>query len=164
MTALQLRRLKKMKMWILVLAILVMGVVPSFAESGSGSGSGSGSSGGGTEIRLRARLTGNAIGNLIPSGQADFRSRAGRFVRFSTEVENVKLPVDSQLEVFVSSSAVCSGTLLGNIVLGPPPIRGGDLNLDTRDGDTVPQLTAGKLVSVCFNGVPVVSGKLKINQ
>jgi hypothetical protein len=151
-----------MKKWILVAAILVMGVVPSFAEHGSGSGSGS--SGGGTEIRLRARLTGNAIGNIITSGQADFRSRAGRFIRFSAEVEDVNLPVDSQLEVFVSSSSVCSGTLLGNIVLGPPPIRGGDLNLDTRDGEVVPQLSVGKLVSVCFNGAPIVSGKLKINQ
>jgi hypothetical protein len=150
-----------MKKWILVAAILVVGALPSFAEHGSGSGSGSG---GGTEVRLRARLTGNAIGNLIPSGQADFRTRAGRFTRFSAEVEDVKLPVDSQLEVFVSGSSVCSGTLLGNIVLGPAPFRGGDLNLDTRDGDSVPQLSRGNLVSVCFNGAPIVSGKLAIQQ
>jgi len=155
-----------MKKWMLIVAILMMGVLPAFAKHGSGSGSGnSGSgSGGGTEIRLRARLTGNAIGNLIPSGQADFRNRAGRFTRFSAEVEDVNLPVDSQLEVFVSASSVCSGTLLGNIILGPAPIRGGDLNLDTRDGETVPQLGAGSLVSVCFNGAPIVSGKLAIKQ
>jgi hypothetical protein len=146
---------------LLVITILFMGVLPAFARHGH-SGSGSGSSG--TEIRLRARLTGNAIGNLVPSGHADFRERAGRFVRFSAEVEDVNLPVDSELEVFVSPSSVCSGTLLGTVELGPAPFRGADLNLDTRDGDTVPPMAVGNIVSVCFNGAPIVSGKLALRN
>jgi hypothetical protein len=149
-----------MKKWILLVAMLSLGTLNAFADHGSGSSSSSGS-GSVSEIRLRARLAGNAIGNLIPSGQADFRQRQNRFTRFSTEVEDVNLIVDTELEVFVSASSVCSGTLVGTIILGPPPVRGGDLNLDTRDGENVPQMHINDIVSVCFNGSPVVSGKLK---
>lgn len=146
-----------MKKLILIVTILFLGSLPAFAKHG-GSGGGSGS--GNTEVRLRTRLTGNAIGNLVPSGHADFRERAGRFVRFSAEVEDVNLAIDSELDVFVSPNSVCSGTLLGSLILGPAPFREGDLNLDTRDGETVPQMTAGSIVSVCLNGSPVVSGQL----
>ena len=153
-----------MKKWILFASVIFLAVLPAFAEHGSGSSGSNGSgSGGGSEIRLRARLTGNAIGNFVPSGQADWRQRAGRFTRFSTEVEDVNLPADSELDVFVGPSITCSGNPVGTIILGPPPIRGGDLNLDTRDGDTVPLMRVGNIVSVCFNGGAVVSGRLVRN-
>jgi hypothetical protein len=116
---------------------------------------------GSTEVRFKTKLTGNAINGLIPSGQAVFRERAGRFARFSAEVEDVNLAEDIELDVFVDRSAVCSGTIIGTIILGPAPIRGGDLNLDTRNGQMVPKLKTGDLISVCVKGAPVVSGILK---
>ncbi|HSE39881.1 MAG TPA: hypothetical protein VLH08_03885 [Acidobacteriota bacterium] len=136
-----------MKKLFTIFGILFLGTMTAFAGS--------------TEVRYKTKLTGNAIGGLIPSGQAVYRERVGRFARFSAEVEDVKFAEDTELDVYVDRSAVCSGTIVGTIVLGPAPIRGGDLNLDTRSGKVVPKFQTGDLISVCLRGAPVVSGILK---
>lgn len=107
---------------------------------------------GNSETRLKTRLAGPAIDGLVPSGAAEFRAR-GSAKRFTTQVEDVNLDAGTPLQVCVNS------TLLGTIILGGPPVRGGDLNLDTRDGDTVPAMTAGDSVSV-WSGSAGCSGTL----
>ena len=114
-----------------------------------------------SEIRLRARLAGPPINGLDPSGSAEFRQRQTQR-RFSAEVEDVNLPQGTVLNVFVDPASVCTGTLLGTITVGPPPVRGGDLNLDTRNGDSIPRMNAGNIVSVCTaGGRRVLSGSLR---
>ena len=111
------------------------------------------------ELELRTRLAGGAIEGLRPSGHADYRQRPGER-RFSTEVEDVNLPAGTILVVFISRDGMESR--VGRIVLGPPPVRGGDLNLDTRDGDAVPVLRAGTVVIVREqDGTAVLAGVLR---
>src|SRR5215467_13350494 len=56
------------------------------------------------EVRLRARLTGQAIGMITPEGNADFRSETGR-TRLQVEVEHVNLPAGTVLSISIQSGA-----------------------------------------------------------
>lgn len=105
------------------------------------------------ELRLKTRLAGGAIGGLTPSGAAEFRARSGQ-QRFTAEVEDVNLPAGTRLNVYVNSTQV------GQIVLSGAPTRGGDLNLDTRDGDAVPQLRKSDFVTVLAGDGAVLAGTL----
>ena len=101
------------------------------------------------ETKLRVRLTATDADPLA-SGSAKWEMRPDR-VRFSTEVEDVA----SADEIRVVAGGNDMGTLA---------IVGGfaDLNLDSRDGDTVPVLSLGDLVEV-FNtngNVLILSGNL----
>ena len=106
------------------------------------------------ETRLKTRLTGPDIGGLVPSGAAEFRKR-GINKRFTTEVEDVNL---------TGSLRVCvNGMDLGTISLAS---GFGDLNLDTRDGQTVPGMSSGNVVTVrsggtdCSTGTAILIGEL----
>ena len=104
---------------------------------------------GGMETKLEVRLASTGTDPLA-SGKAKFEMRPDR-VRFSTEVEDV----GSATEIQVFAAGIDLGTL--------PIVDGGaDLNVDSRDGDTVPVLSAGDLVEV-FNttgNVLILSGNL----
>ena len=115
------------------------------------------------ETRLRAELEGNAIMGLVPGGKADFRDRLPKKdrQRFSAEVEDVDLEGDT-LNVWVHATLTCDGELIGTITVGGPPDRGGDLNLDSKDGDTVPDMSEGDIISVCDDSdVLILSGSLQ---
>ncbi len=104
----------------------------------------------GAETKLRVRLTATEAEPLA-SGSAKFEMRPDR-IRFSTEVEDVA----SATEIHVFAAGNDMGTL--PIVLGFA-----DLNLDSRDGDTVPVLSVGDLIEV-FNtngNVLILSGNLQ---
>lgn len=110
------------------------------------------------EIELRGPLAGGAIDGLRPSGHADYRERPNE-KRFSTEVEDVKLPAGTVLTVFIIRP---SGTevRVGSLTLDQQ--RGGDLNLDSRDGDFVPIMRAGVVVIVReADGTAVLSGVMR---
>lgn len=111
------------------------------------------------ELVLRTRLAGGAIDGLVPSGHADYRERPGER-RFSTEVEDVNLPAGTILSVSILRDG--NETKVGEIVLGPPPVRGGDLNLDTRDGQPVPVMRPGTVVIVREpDGTAILAGVLR---
>lgn len=111
------------------------------------------------ELVLRSRLAGGAIDGLVPSGHADYRQRPGE-KRFSTEVEDVNLAPGTILSVFILQDG--GETRVGDLVLGPPPVRGGDLNLDTRDGQPVPTMRPGTVVIVREpDGTAILSGVLR---
>jgi hypothetical protein len=107
-------------------------------------------------LRLEARLSGPRIGNLQPSGHGDWRLLDNnRDRRISVEVEDVNLPAGTRLRVRACGSAI------GVITLSGPPVRGGDLNLDTRDGDSVPTCRRGDRVVVNRGDTTILSGRFQ---
>ena len=102
--------------------------------------------------QLRTKLSGGAIDGLTPSGHAKFRER-GTARRFNAEVEDVNLAPGTVLHVFVNTIAV------GTITLSGAPVRGGELELNTHDGDAVIDMNKGDMVTVTDPaGNPILSG------
>jgi hypothetical protein len=112
---------------------------PGTAPSGGATPSGSSGS---NEVRLHSPLAGGTINGVNARGNIDFRTRSASDNKLSVEVENVNLPQGTVLQVFVGDRAV------GQIVIGPPPMRGGELEISTRDGGSLPTLVAGQPISV----------------
>ena len=107
-----------------------------------------------TEARLRTPLAGGAIGGKTPSGSADFRMESDRNrSRLNVEVENVNLSDATLLAVTVTHAAVT--TSVGRIRL-----HGGfgELELNSQDGDTVPSIVKGDLITVSIAGTAILSG------
>lgn len=106
--------------------------------------------------RLKTRLVGPAIGDITPSGAAEFRER-DTARRFTAEVEDVRLPNGTPLRVCVNGSDLGVVALAGGFA---------DLNRDTRDGEIVPDMQAGDQVTVrhgstgCGDGTVILSGSL----
>lgn len=100
--------------------------------------------------RLRAKLTGPAIGTVVPSGQVDYRVRTGR-ARLNVEVEDVSLPVGTVLTVHLA------GAQIGTITVAAVTL-GGELELNTQDGATVPAVVKGAVVEVKNAGITILSG------
>jgi hypothetical protein len=120
--------------------------------------SGSGSSGGNRtqELRIQTRLTGGAVNGVTPSGSARFRSR-GTSSNFSVEVEDVNLPDGTKLNVTLTRGAVV--TQAGSLTL---TARIGEIDVNTNDGDLVPQAASGDIVIVSdAAGTALLTGVLK---
>lgn len=109
----------------------------------------------GDTLRLEADLAGSAIGDVAPSGDADWRMRDDGFKRLSVDVEDVDLPDDTVLDV------MACGVSVGAIVLDGGE---GELDLDERDGDTVPTCAEGDAVTVSFGETTVVSGTFMVKD
>jgi len=105
------------------------------------------------EVRLRTNLSGSAIGRLVPSGHAEFRSRPGR-MSFNVQVEDVNFPAGTVLQVFAD------GNLAGTITISGAPDRGGELELNTQDGQPVPALSKGDLIQVKHGARNILAGVL----
>ena len=130
-------------------------VVPQAAQAFA---SGSGSSGGNNrqELRIQTKLTGGAINGVTPSGSARFRSR-GTSSNFSVEVEDVNLPDGAKLNVTLTRGAVV--TQAGSLTL---TARRGEIDVNTNDGDLVPQAASGDIVIVSdAAGTALLTGVLK---
>ena len=101
-------------------------------------------------LRIEARLAGAPINGLTPSGHARFRREPGRR-DFNVEVERVNLPVGTILSVFVDG-----------VKIGDLPLRStleNELELNTNDGQTVPDLTTASTVVVTnAQGQTILSG------
>jgi len=116
-------------------------------DRGRGKGKGGGKPGG---VRREINLSGEDINGLTPKGKAEFRVR-GQQTKFKVEVERVNLPDGTALTVKVNDNAVGALTLnLGT----------GELELNSNDGDTVPQIRQGDRVTVTdSNGAVLLSGQ-----
>ena len=108
-----------------------------------------------SETRLRSTLAGGAITGMTPSGHADYRSipAQGR-MRLNVEVESVNLPAGTVLDVFIDDAKI------GSITIGPAPIRGGELELNSQDGQVVPTVKPGAVVVVRSATTAILSGVL----
>ena len=121
--------------WLSVAALLLVLTVPQLQLVEAG---------GGPETKLEGRLSGTSLA----SGKAKFEERADR-VRFSVQVEDMSS--DGNFTVAVNGAEVSTITVAGGL---------GDLNLDTRDGESVPSLKAGDDVEVSSGGVVILFGDL----
>ena len=121
----------------------------AMAQRGGGGNGGGHGGGGQQEVRLRAILTGAPINAKTPRGHVDFRSRSSR-KQFQAEVEKVNLSDGTVLSVNVN------GVSLGMITLAG---KEGELELNTKDGDAVPDIHSGDVVTItAADGTTVESG------
>ncbi|MCP9453563.1 MAG: hypothetical protein NNA23_12870 [Nitrospira sp.] len=93
------------------------------------------------EVRLMAKMVTGAA-----SGKADYRERGNRR-RLNVEAEDLPANTPSQQAVFVNNVQV------GIMPLSPCPapdqhLLCGELELNTQDGEAVPIITRGQIVSI----------------
>ena len=105
-------------------------------------------------IRLKAKLTGPAIGTVTPSGEAEFKANPARLTSsLDVEVEHVNLPVGTVLTVVVTHSGtpVAAGTI---------KLKAGEneLELESQEGDKVPAVVAGDTISVMNGAATILTG------
>ncbi len=101
--------------------------------------------------RLEAALSGAAIGGIAPGGHGDWRELPGTDQRISVEVQDVNRPAGTVLVV-----DACGTANIGTITLDA--FGFGDLNLDTRDGQSVPNCASGDTVTVREGSTPRLTG------
>lgn len=106
--------------------------------------------GGSSETRMRTQLAGARINNMSPSGHADFRASSGR-ARLNVQVEDVNIAVGSVLDVYLDGQKIGSLSVAA-VVLG------GELELNTQDGDMVPTVSKGSWVLVKHGDRAVAAG------
>ena len=109
----------------------------------------------GGETRLKTGLTGGAISGMTPSGHAEFRATPaqGR-ARLNVEVEDVNLPAGTRVDVLLA------GVPAGATTISAAPLRGGELELNSQDGQAVPSVAAGAVVVVRNGAAAILSGVL----
>ena len=127
---------------VLAAALVLLAVSPAVRADHGGKD-------GAQQTRLRARLTGPAIQNVTPEGNADFRSETGR-TRLQVEVEHVNLPAGTVLTVTIQTVQV------GTITLSATGF--GELELDSQHGDTVPAVNSGDVISVSNGTAAILTG------
>ncbi|HEV7683409.1 MAG TPA: DUF4214 domain-containing protein, partial [Pyrinomonadaceae bacterium] len=103
------------------------------------------------EVRLESRLAGAAINGLLPKGHAKFRSRANGRRQLNVEVEKVKLPAGTVLNVLVDNTNVGQITLSSTLE--------NELELESEHGAIVPNVTTTSTVVVTtLQGSTILSG------
>jgi len=107
-----------------------------------------------TETRLRTQLIGSAISGVTPSGNADFRSDSRGRMRLNVEVEHVNLPQGSTLTVTITHAG--ASTTAGVITLNA--VGFGELELNSQDGEAVPAVQSGDVVTVMNGASAVLAG------
>lgn len=122
----------------------------SSSDDSSSDDSGSDDGNTNAETKIEASLTSTSADPLA-SGNAKFEVRSDR-VKFSTEVEDVSTNGLGSVQVLRGTQVILRSSI--SISLGF-----GDLNLDSRLGDTVPTMSLGDQVSV-FDaaGTMILSG------
>ncbi len=104
-------------------------------------------------VHLKTKLSGAAINGVEPEGSAN--SLVNRNVSvFTVEVEHVSLAEGTVLDVSVESAGV--STSVGQITLDAEGF--GELELNSRAGDTVPAIQAGDIVVVSTAEGAILSG------
>lgn len=106
--------------------------------------------------KLEAVLTGAAINHVTPQGRAEFESKDSNRREFRLDVQNVNLADGTMLNVSVNTTSLGTLTLQGG---------SGELGFKTDDGDTVPTMQSGDVISVTDStGATILSGTLGGNQ
>lgn len=110
-----------------------------------------GSSGGATVVtKIEAEFAGAAVNGVIPKGEAEFVVFSDGNRKFEAKVSNVNLPDGTLLNVFVDQVKVGTLTLLTSL---------GKLELETTDGQTVPQINSRTRVVISDSaGLTIVAG------
>ncbi len=136
----------------ITLGILTLGVMGIAAADHGG---GQNNNGGNTAVtRHKAKLAGPSIQGRTPEGSASFKSRSASRAELEVEVEDVNLPAGTALTVTVSHGG--AATTVGQITLSG--LGSGELELNTENGDVVPAVSSGDVVTVLNGATAVVSG------
>jgi hypothetical protein len=131
---------------------LAPGAMNLRADDGHGNGNQNQNNG---EVRLRTQLAGGAIAGRRPEGNADFRMEPAKSrTRLNVEVENLNLAQGTMLQVSIMHGGV--STNIGTITLNA--FGRGELERNSQDGDTVPVIMAGDVVTVSNAGSPILTG------
>ncbi|MBX9658989.1 MAG: hypothetical protein K2X00_10510 [Nitrospiraceae bacterium] len=93
------------------------------------------------ETRLSAKMISG-----VASGKADYRARGNR-KRLNVEAEDLPGTTPAALGVFVNASAQV-GTMALAVCPAAPTLLCGELELNTQDGQAVPTLKAGDIISI----------------
>lgn len=124
---------------VLALSIMAISIVATHASGG-----------GDTITNIEASLAGASLNGQIPRGQAEYKVFVSGHRKFETEVFNVNLPSGTVLNVLVD------GTRVGGLRIG---VLAGELELETEDGQTVPQVNSRTRITVTDpSGNTVVAG------
>ncbi|HEY6047244.1 MAG TPA: Calx-beta domain-containing protein, partial [Pyrinomonadaceae bacterium] len=103
------------------------------------------------EVLFRASLAGPAIHGEVPHGSAKHVTKFNGDREIEVEVEEVNLPANTVLNVFVN------GANIGSLVINR--FQRGALEFETEDGHAVPAVSAGTTVDVRNQaGAVIVSG------
>lgn len=109
----------------------------------------------GAETRVEIDLVGATLNGATPRGEAELKRRVDGSREFEVKVTNVNLAAGTRLNVLVD------GRKVGEITL--TSLLGGEFELDTRDGQTLPPLVSGTTVSVTnAAGATIVAGAFTV--
>ena len=124
---------------VLALSIMAISIVSTHASGG-----------GDTITNIEANLAGASLNGQVPRGEAEYKVFVSGHRKFETEVFNVNLPSGTVLNVLVD------GTRVGGLRIG---VLAGELELETEDGQTVPQVNSRTRITVTDqSGNTVVAG------
>lgn len=107
---------------------------------------------GGSDVvtKIEANLAGAAINGLVPRGEAETKTFADGNRKFEVHVSSINLPDGTILNVSVDGARVGTLRLVGML---------GELELETADGQTVPQINSRTRVVVSDQaGNTIVAG------
>ncbi len=141
--------MKRSFRWKAALAIVIMalgGAAISRADHGDHNNN--------NQVRLKTRLAGAAIQDKTPECSAEFRSDSRNRTKFTVEVEKINLPAGTMLDVDVQHNG--ASQTVGQIKLSAA--GSGELELESQDGDTVPVVQAGDMVTVSNAGKTILAG------
>lgn len=145
-------KMTRMQMLAAVAAFAVASLGIAKADHG---GDNKGGNGNNAQVRMRTGLSGAAIQAQTPSGSADFRSESARNrSRLNVEVEHVNLTAGTMLDVTVQHGTATM--TVGQIKLSAGGF--GELELNTQDGDKVPAIEKGDIVTVSNAGAAILAG------
>ena len=99
---------------------------------------------------LSARLTGASINGVAPGGTAEYEVKVDGNREFKVTVSSVNLPAGTVLSVLVDNSQV--GQLSVN------SLGGGQFEVETKDGQTVPVVNSNSTVVVRQGTTTILSG------
>lgn len=136
-----------------LIGVLILGFVAMLLAAGTAVANS------GQQVDLRAELTGDEINGVEPRGEARFKQDSDDDEirrEFRAKVQDVNLAAGTELTVSVE------GTEVGTIVLEDN--NDGELRLRTDDGDEVPAMDEGDLVTIQDSaGNVILSGEFKKN-
>jgi hypothetical protein len=118
-------------------------------------------------VKLKAKLTGASIGGIVPHGHGRYHSFGSPATHssLSVEVEDVHEDIGTVLSVLLNGASIGTITLACPVPVVLPTILAdkdceqGELELNSREGDIVPVVVAGNVVSVADpTGATILTG------
>jgi hypothetical protein len=146
----------KNQRWLVIPAVLValLWALSPFISSSAAGSEGFFTAAAVSDTEIEASLTGNPINNMQPFGRARYRVEDNGRRRFEIEVFSVNLPAGTALNVRLN------GTNLGQLFINS--FNSGQFQLRTDNGQTVPNVNNGDVVTLTNGSTTVLNGTFGI--